>query len=361
MITMRKLSPAYWVRTAVVSLAAALIVASVFVAIAPVPFLGVLGRAFVHSFVLGTLAAVTLPQIGRRLRGRGVAAWWALLIVVLLALAGIGTGIASTIIVVLGLDPGRSLWTSVASGFRVNAILVGTIGIGMMLYEMQRSKLAAVTLELRTNELERERAMSMALEARLASLESRLHPHFLFNTLNAISALIHDDPDLAERTVERLAALLRFSLDATKRGAVPLAEELRIVRDYLEIEKARLGDRLSYRIDVGPDVTACDVPPLALQTLVENSVKHAIAPRPAGGQIRIEAAAHDDRIVVDVWDDGPGFSATAMVPGHGLENLQSRLLGRFGDAAKLGVGRRDGGSVVTLSLPRTSSARPVSV
>ena len=98
-----------------------------------------------------------------------------------------------------------------------------------------------------------------------------------------------------------------------------------------------------------------------LQTLVENSVKHAIAPRPAGGQIRIEAAAHDDRIVVDVWDDGPGFSATAMVPGHGLENLQSRLLGRFGDAAKLGVGRRDGGSVVTLSLPRTSSARPVSV
>src|SRR5262249_45996107 len=209
-------------------------------------------------------------------------------------------------------ESGRGLWMSFVSGFRINAILLGTIGAGMMLYEMQRSRLAAATLALRTKELERERAMSMALDARLASLESRLHPHFLFNTLNAISALIHDDPDLAERTVERLAALLRFSLDATRRGTVPLAEELTIVVDYLEIERARLGERLSYDLDIAPDIAACEVPPFALQILVENSVKHAIAPRRSGGRIRVEARADADRVVLSVGDDGPGFTAAAI-------------------------------------------------
>ena len=198
-----------------------------------------------------------------------------------------------------------------------------TLGVGMSLYEAQRVRLDAVTLELRTRELEAERDRKLALQARLASLESRLQPHFLFNTLNAITSLIQDDPDQAERMVERLAALLRFSLDASERGLVPLADELKIVADYLEIERARLGERLSFTLDVDADAAGREVPPLAIQTLVENSVKHAIAPRPAGGRIRVTASLAGDRLLLSVWDDGPGFTAAAMRPGHGLDTLQA--------------------------------------
>jgi LytS/YehU family sensor histidine kinase len=215
-------------------------------------------------------------------------------------------------------------------------------------------RIDALTLELRTKELERERERKMALEARLSSLESRLHPHFLFNTLNAISELIHENPERAERTVERLAGLLRAALDATGRTTVPLARELEIVGDYLEIEKTRLGERLTYGFQVAPEAGACGILPLAVQTLVENSIKHAIAPKPDGGRVRVEAFTNDGRLTVGVWDDGPGFAMSAAIPGHGLENLQSRLSGRFGGAAMLSVSRRDGGTLVTVSLPRTS-------
>jgi LytS/YehU family sensor histidine kinase len=93
-----------------------------------------------------------------------------------------------------------------------------------------------------------------------------------------------------------------------------------------------------------------------VQTLVENSVKHAIAPRPGGGRIRVAAATTADELCLTVWDDGPGFTADAMRAGHGLENLQSRLVARYGDAANLTIGRRDGGTLVTVSLPRAGRA-----
>src|SRR5207302_1574771 len=179
----------------------------------------------------------------------------------------------------------------------------------------------------------------LALAARLASLEARLQPHFMFNTLNAISALIQDNPDEAERTVERLAALLRFALDATERGLVPLAHELKIVTDYVEIERTRFGARLAYSIDVQPEAAGCEVPPLAVQTLVENSIKHAIAPRPGGGRLRVEASASAEHVLLSVWDDGPGFTDDAMRAGHGLDNLRARLAARFGAGASLEVGR----------------------
>jgi LytS/YehU family sensor histidine kinase len=113
---------------------------------------------------------------------------------------------------------------------------------------------------------------------------------------------------------------------------------------------------LTYRFDVAADAGTCEVPPLAVQTLVENSIKHAIAPRPGGGRVRVEAGTSDGRLIVGVWDDGPGFEVSAAIPGHGLENLQSRLAARFGEAAALNVARRDGGTLVTVSVPRNSRA-----
>src|SRR5262249_17260506 len=154
----------------------------------------------------------------------------------------VSTLLARGLFSVTGLDAGQLFWPSFARELRINALLAVTIGVGICLFEAQRARLEAMTLALRVKELGHGHDRKMALEARLASLESRLQPHFLFNTLNAISALIQEDPDRAERTVERLAALLRFALDAAEAGAVPLAHELKIVGDYLEIEKTRLGE-----------------------------------------------------------------------------------------------------------------------
>src|SRR2546430_8830098 len=243
--------------------------------------------------------------------------------------------------------------------FRVGTPSVSAAVVLTALFALAGASHITVTLRtaaVRERELDHERARKMALEARLASLEARLQPHFMFNTLNAISALIQDNPDEAERTVERLAALLRFALDATERGLVPLAHELKIVTDYVEIERTRFGARLAYSIDVQPEAAGCEVPPLAVQTLVENSIKHAIAPRPGGGRLRVEASASGEHVLLSVWDDGPGFTGDAMRAGHGLDNLRARLAARFGAGASLEVGRRDGGTRVTVALPRAGLA-----
>jgi len=342
----------YWLRVVLVCVTTALLVTALFGASGRMGSLTtILRHALIHSGIMAGLASTTLPWLRRRLEPRGATVQWLVTFPVLIGLAAVGTAVGCAIIGRLDGPELEPFWPGFRSTLPVNAVITLTICTGFTIFESQRRRLAAVTLELRTRELERERDRKLALQAQLASLESRLQPHFLFNTLNAISALIQEDPDQAERTVERLAALLRFSLDAAERGLVPLAHELKIVTDYLEIEHTRLADRLTWSIDVPADVAACEVPPLAVQTLVENSVKHAVAPRPRGGRLRIEGRLHDDRLVLSIWDDGPGFTEAALRPGHGLESLRGRLAARFGDAASLAIGRRENGTVVTLSLP----------
>ena len=175
-------------------------------------------------------------------------------IIALVPLALIGTALACAVITLVGLRPAEPFWLCYRHDFSISVLITLMLGVSMGLYEVQRQRLDALTATLRARELAHERERKMALEAQLASLEARLQPHFMFNTLNAISALIQDDPAEAERTVERLAALLRFSLDATERGLVPLEHELKIVTDYLDIERTRFGDRLAYAIEIPPDI-----------------------------------------------------------------------------------------------------------
>src|SRR5687768_1756390 len=336
----------FWLRMAAIAITTAVVVAVLFTMFSGgAPFVTRLWRSLIHSAVMAGLAASTLPRVAPRIAHRPAAVRIAVMIGVLIALPTVGSFMSCGLIAIF--DRHIGFWPCLVMSFPVNALIVSTLGMGVTLYESQRSQLSDLTLALRTRELDHERERKTALEARLSSLESRIQPHFLFNTLNAISALIPEDPERAERTVERLATLLRFSLDATERGIVPLSEELTIVADYLEIEKTRFGARLAYTLDVSPDVARWPIPPFAVQTLVENSVKHAIAPRPAGGTIRVTAAAAGDRLIVTVWDDGPGFTTAALRPGHGLETLQGRLTARYGDAARFEVGRRDGGTLVT--------------
>ncbi len=198
-------------------------------------------------------------------------------------------------------------------------------------------------------------AKKLATEARLSSLESRIHPHFLFNTINSVSSLIQEDPKGAERLLERMSALLRFSLDSSQNGAVPLGTELKIVTDYLEIEKVRFGNRLRYAIDFPEAMAPVEIPPLSVQTLVENSVKYAVAPRREGGTVRVSGTVDGERLRLCVWDDGPGFTVDAMSPGHGLDNLQARLLTLYGTDAALDVRRAPDGMAVTVSLPMQQS------
>jgi sensor histidine kinase YesM len=350
----RRALRSYWFRCGLVSLAAALVAAMLLSALGPVRLRDILPRSLVHAAVMGTLVGSILPGVGHRMLGMGAARGWSAIVLVVALLAVVGTVIACGVLeVAVAHGTEETLLGCVRSAFQVNLILSLALGVGMTVYEAQRSRVDALTLQLRTRELEHERARKAALEARLSSLESRLHPHFLFNTLNAIAELIHENPDRAERTVERLATLLRASLDATERGLVPLSRELELVNDYLEIEQARLGDRLTYAVDVAPALAGCQVPPLAVQTLVENSIKHAIAPRPEGGCLRIEATAGDGRLVVGVWDDGPGFSGETRRPGHGLDNLQSRLTARFGGDGALSVAREGGGTRVSIVVPQS--------
>jgi LytS/YehU family sensor histidine kinase len=199
--------------------------------------------------------------------------------------------------------------------------------------------------------LERERAIKLAAEARLASLQARLHPHFLFNTLNSISSLIPADPERAERLIERMAALLRFSLEVHRGGLVPLGQELKIVRDYLEIEQARFGRRLRYCIQAGEHLSEVAVPPLAVQTLVENSIKYAVAPNREGGEIRVQANQNNGCLRIDVVDTGEGFALDTAPSGHGLDNLRSQLAVLFGHSANLTVSRSEGWTTVSLIVP----------
>ena len=137
-----------------------------------------------------------------------------------------------------------------AGSLRVSFAITLTFGIGMTLYERMRHRADAADLALRTKERDEAEARRLAAEAQLASIESRVQPHFLFNTLNSIAALVHDDPAGAERMTGQLASLLRSALDSTATPLVPLDEELRVVRAYLDIERVRFGDRLRYAIDV---------------------------------------------------------------------------------------------------------------
>ena len=307
--------------------------------------------SWVYSTCIGCIAFLVIPKIW--MGSCSLPLWfrWMVRVAAMFGACVTGSLIAGLAFVAFGWQPLRAYWPQFMGSLKFAAFLTISAGLAISVYQSLRERLEETTLQLRTKELERERALKLATEAQLASLESRIHPHFLFNTLNSISSLIPEDPARAERLVEQMAALLRFSLDANQSGLVPLASELKIVGDYLEIERARFGDRLRYRIDVPAELSDSRIPPLSLQTLVENSVKYAIAPQRAGGEIRITGARSDGGFRVEVSDSGPAFQLEAAPAGHGLHNLKGRLATLFGDRAALLFERAGGRNHLILSVP----------
>jgi two-component system sensor histidine kinase AlgZ len=265
--------------------------------------------------------------------------------------ATVGSLVGGMILLFVGITPPNGYWAEFRFTLPFAIVISLVIGLSLSSFETMRYKLQAASLQLRTRQVEQERAYKLLAEARLSSLESRIHPHFLFNTLNSIAALIPSDPERAERTVGNLASLLRFSLNANQSGLVSLAQELKIVRDYLEIEKTRFGPRLRYEIAVPESLNEIKVPPLALQSLAENAVKHVVSQQPQGATIQIVASPDMNRICIAVLDDGPGFTLDAITQDHGLASLIARMEILYGAAGHLEVAREGGKTAVRLILP----------
>lgn len=197
------------------------------------------------------------------------------------------------------------------------------------------------TAAARERELAVQEADALRARAELAALRGRLDPHFLFNTLHTVGALVRRDPAAAERGLELLADLLRYVLDHTggARDEVPLEDELAFVDAYLSLEAMRLGDRLRVVRDVGPDLDGVCIPSLSLQPLVENAIRHGLSPVPQGGTLTLRAEREADAVLLTVEDDGAGAAPEASPRGYGIgiDSLRRRLAARYGSRATVDV------------------------
>ncbi|HYM48055.1 MAG TPA: sensor histidine kinase [Burkholderiaceae bacterium] len=204
-------------------------------------------------------------------------------------------------------------------------------------------------------ESERERARAVelqrqAIDAQLRSLQAQIEPHFLFNTLANVVSLIDTAPDKARLMLERLIELLRASLAASRSERTTLGQEAALVAAYLDILRIRMGERLSYTINVPPDLMGAHIPPLSLQPLVENSIKHGLEPKLEGGSVHLIARTADGALQLDVEDDGMGFSPQAGA-GVGLANLRERMSSLYGGKARLVVEELARGTRVRMTIP----------
>jgi signal transduction histidine kinase len=192
------------------------------------------------------------------------------------------------------------------------------------------------------------------LEAQLQTLQHQLHPHFLFNTLHAISTLMHRDLSAAERMLVQLGDLLRLTLESSARPELRLAEEIEFLEKYVQIEQVRLGERLTTWFDIETEVLDAAVPTLILQPLVENAIEHGIAPLGLPGRITVSARREQDMLVMTVDDTGPGPSERAMAAlftGIGLSNTRARLTYQFGAHYRFEFKRRPDGFAVLIAIP----------
>ena len=214
-----------------------------------------------------------------------------------------------------------------------------------------RERNATLESDLQARELARLEAEKRSLAAQLRMLQAQIEPHFLFNSLANVAALIEADPTLAGRLLGALIRYLRSSLTRTRAEGGTLGDEVALLTAYLDVLKIRMGARLAYVFEISPEMLGAAFPPMLLQPLVENAIRHGLEPKVAGGQITVSARREADRLQISVSDDGLGFAETPGA-GIGIANIRARLMAIYGPTARLELSSTVGaGATVTMSIP----------
>lgn len=208
-------------------------------------------------------------------------------------------------------------------------------------------------IQNRREEIRNLRLETANRENQLNTLRAQLNPHFMFNALNGIRALVDEDPDQAKRAITQLSAILRNAMSTVKRRTVPLGEEIDIVKAYLALEAMRYEERLRTHFDVDPALERTPVPPMLLQTLVENAVRHGIAHLPGGGDLVVSVQRGADAVVLTVRNSGQFSPGRTPGNGIGLRNTRRRLDLIYGPMARLDIVERDGMVITEVTLPDT--------
>jgi sensor histidine kinase YesM len=276
-----------------------------------------------------------LPLNGM-VRGTGVVA-----AVVAGALVG---GMLGRLLTGLGASPDGSHETQAL----LIGLLFGSIAAGFF---WLRQRNAQLERDLQARELARLEAEKQSLAAQLRMLQAQIEPHFLFNSLANVAALIDTDRKLAGSLLDALIRYLRSSLARTRAEGGTLGDEVALLTAYLEVLKVRMGNRLDYRFDIAPELLDAAFPPMLLQPLVENAIRHGLEPKVAGGRITVSAQKQGERLRIAVADDGLGFGETPG-DGIGVRNVRDRLAALYGAAARLELSSGVGAGVTaTMSIP----------
>lgn len=301
---------------------------------------------FIYSQAIGLSIAV-MVGLSFRLRGRDKPGMGDALLAIPAGLAVgfcLGTwGNGLTLTEVIRAYPQALVMSAVA------AVIFGLIAT---FYFSNWLRMKEVEVLARDERLRRTEQESLATQAELKVLQAQIEPHFLFNTLATVIERIDADPAVARAMLIDLTGLLRASLANTRRESIALGEELDLLRAYLGIMAARMGPRLRFSVDADVDLLAVQLPPLLLQPLVENAIRHGLEPKAEGGALSVRCTANAGRLHVVVEDSGRGPGAAAAGGGVGLANIRQRLAGRYGGDASLELSTNTaGGMSASLDLP----------
>ena len=321
----------------------------------PMPLRFALASSFAWYYAIGVVVWIACA-LDRRLGLWKRPLWPA--VATRVAIAVVGLTLWTIFIVVWSrVTVGPDFWQRVFAGawmFQLATtmfVYVAGVGVGLAVQSADRAR------EREQRELQ---LQVVARDAELTAIKAQLRPHFLFNSLNSILALMEHDPAEARQMLTRLSSLLHSVFDRLDEPFVPLDRELETIRDYLDIERIRFGDRMSYTIDADAAAKAVPVPPFLLQPIVENAVKHGIEPFTRQGSVRVKGHFDGNRLRVSVTDSGPGINGAGMTSqghGRGMALTVRRLETVYGsNAATISTTRDASGFMVTLDLPREPNA-----
>jgi hypothetical protein len=299
--------------------------------------------AVLASFAL--LMYAVIQPVRRAAPPQGMRRWLALAVALLVASVLATTG--RQLYMFWG-DAVETMW----QGYRGVFLRYGlTAAMLLTVAEFHRREVRSLEA-MRAAEAARSALETQTLQARLRTLEAQIEPHFLFNTLANVRRLYETDATAGEAMLERLMQYLEIALPSMRGDGPSLEREAELVRAYLDLQKVRMGRRLQYRVDIPAELSALRIPPMMLLTLVENAIKHGLAPQREGGRVDIGATREASTLRLEVADTGGGFGGQTTGGGTGLANIRARLAAMFGAAAELTlVPRVPRGLIATIRMP----------